>query len=735
MYAAYDQLRRERGEVPTLSTTKKHADGGIIRRERLEEIFMGLYSGSCSKSGTRNELRKRLCPLAEGSLFPAEPAFLESIADAHKKPEVLVVDGSGRMGALQIHKSPVPEKPLTNLDQLVEWFVNQLMRPFQDSDRAIHTVAMVMDHTELVAPGKGTEQYSRSKNKSATRDKWETYILDTYGQTLEQYHGDQYYDPRHTSVDEEEQRFRVEEVDRLLAKASPERMNELMATKRKLLARRPLSKLLKRGQPIPGPFDRLYGDKVRGFPALIRFLVLSAAHDTLACCSLANAQRVIFSGHCLLPEDLLEEDVTDMDDASYLALANRVATTSLLLHNADDLETVEMFLGEKARTRLERERHEVPMHETGLPRLSMLDRERFGHRNGEADQGIYFIIRALEQHLNFQSFLLVSTDTDNIFSGPMFLLERYVMQGGKRMPAIYNDFDSGRGGPNSDPRNICSMRALLAEIQRYMYENVPYVQSRRLRVQQVQDDPSGLTALLQHAKVQPERARHEDALYAAVDSSGTHHLATIGAPEALEYDESVPLEAHFVAMLILAGTDFCKGWYYVGSGSLFDAFCRYSHQCMPLVRRSKKLVDEEGRGILEYEPLSVLRLILYMYVSKRTAAFKGEKRLLEGLQPEEIIEAVVSYQLAKYAGEMELLEKRGVDHFPEKLTAVHSAVAKCLPPTDEMVARLLNANYYLTILSQTGLANIRYRREQFSGYQKRHTDKPMSRSNIRHGYD
>ena len=712
---------------------------------RLREIFTDLAPGSCSKSVTRAELRERLCPRADsgdGGLLPAEPAFMETLADAHYRPEVYCLDGSGAMGCLRIHSPPPKNVAPTEHDlerfssngALVEWFVKQIKGPFASTDRAIHTVVMAMDESELVAPGKGAEQYGRAKGKSSSLDNWTAYVRDTHGQTLEQYHGAAFFDPLYTSVDETERDARVQDVNAAIAAGAGD-LHQLMAKKRKLLARTPLSKLLVRDKPIPGPFERLYGDRVRGRPALLRFLVKSAAADAIVCCYLQRAQRVLISGHCLLPEDLYTSDVVEGRHADYLDFANEVATTPVLLHNPDDLETVELFLGEACREKLERERHEVPMRETGLPRLAVLDPALFGHANGEADQGLYFFVRALSEHLNFQAFELRSVDTDNVFSGPMFLAERYVMAGGKRMPAIYNDFDSHRGGPKSDPRNICAVHALLAAIQRHLYAEVPYFQAYRLREQQVSDSGSGMTALLSHAKVQPERARHEDALYAAVDTSGDHFLEAAGAQDLSCLDKSVPMEAHFVAMMILAGTDFCKGWYFIGASSLFDAFQTYSHQCMPLVRRSTSLLDEEGRGILEYEPRSVLRLVLYMYVTKRVGAFRKRRpEELRTMSAVEIVEAIVRFQLAKYDREMGALEREGVDKLPDDLKAVHSAVAKCIPSTEELVARLLNANYYLAILSQTGLATIRYRREQYAGYKQRAMDKTLSRSNIRHSY-
>ena len=742
MFAAYSDMLAGRAPVPMPSSSAP--EGGPVCAERIEEAFTDLAPGHCSKSGTRSEMRTRLCPRAESytGYTPAEPAFMETLADAHYRPEVYCLDGSGELGSLIIH-TPPSEKAAASPDMLtrfsdcaslVAWYVNKIKAPFSYEDRSIHTVVVATDDAELVAPGKGAEQYGRARGKGDRLGKWEAYVRDVHGQTLEQYHGEAYFDPEHTSVNEEEKAERVRQVNAAIAAGTGD-VHKLMAKKKKLLARTPLSELLQFDRPVPGPFTRLYGDKMRGQPALLRFLNLSATNSFVYGCRLSAAQRVIVSGHGLLPEDLYSKEVLEQrgsTSSAYTELANEVATTPILLHNADDLDTVELFLGDRCRDALERERHEVPLRESGLPRMALLDPAVFGHANGEADQGLYFFIRTLSKHMNFQAFELRSVDTDNCFSGPMFLLERYVMAGGKRLPAIYNDFDSHRGGPNSDPRNICAQHALLATIQRHLYTEVPYFQARRLREQQVQDKPSGMAALLSHRKVQPERARHEDALYAAVDSAADHHLDAVGAPN-VPVDDSVPIEAHYVAMMILAGTDFCKGWYFIGPSSLFDAFRDYSHQCMPLVRRSKQLLDEEGRGVLEYEPVSVLRLVLYMYVSKRVSAFKKREPLT--MNGAEVVEAIVNFQLAKFRHEMHALEHQSMDKMPADLKSLHSAIAKCIPSNEELVARLLNANYYLAILSQTGLAAIRYRREEHSGYRRRAMDKTISRSNIRHSYD
>jgi len=776
--------------VPHNQTRPKEMTEEEKARLGVEKLMKVLRSGTTS--GAKSKMRALLA-----SKIAPEAFYISTECYRIDAPTVSVVDATSLLKKAQVHvvSSRVPMINVGKPDQrpryetcgdLVELPKSEIKHTFKAMrhDGNLNTLVLMTDDMR-VAPAKGAQHYTRSKQSTNDADNYASELMANEHCTIAQKFGDRHYDKGYMFLTEGERAARIAELKAMQPK-TPRILEDIERTTKC----RPLTELLRSDALIPGRFETMMSDRTLGKPAVVRFINKALIFDPKYHLELEVGQRVILCGHGLFPEDLYNDEALDQmiaeeqgkqdpplsAEEAYHRISYRVLHTPVLIFHCEDHSTVEEFFGIEARSTYEQSFEEEdllfpnlrPVVDNPMPRYAVLD--DFMHINGEVDQGAFFMIKKLsELPYNHSSFEYVTSDSDAVLTaGPFFyvkhfmapLKEKKVAQDARiDMPRILNYY-----GTNPAKPQVCDIRLLMTEVTNWT-RKLPYFAAQKLMITQTQEKPKDVFALLRPFAQTPEDSRRADAMIEIADKAANRRLMRVGANKdgrEVELDVTIPICLHTFVALAIHYTDYSRSWPGLGPPKFVDALTNFSEQCMPLVEWSR-LEDPSnpGKKMLQLIPGNALRFILAVTAHGNMAAFntkelrashrkswpKGEKQKqnagtvmayhLPLMSSLEILQTISAFGEEKIEGLESMLR------FPEEclpqdgkvLDSLIKQVSKLPKTTPELAERLSNFQYYLTMLYQTGDRYIRYPEETFHGYDARDPTRPIGPRNMRHAFE
>lgn len=353
-----------------------------------------------------------------------------------------------------------------------------------------HGVIMEFDNDFYVSPAKKTRSTKDRKENEKKQKKLEELINNRYNKTPEQHFNEHFFDRTYTSMTNNEKQVMLEKIknDEKLYKYNKKKIIEIIREKKKYTKYDTLEDLFNDvNNKIPCPFIDLITNKRRGKNEFIRFVVKKLTTDPRYQPDLKLNEFVIFTGHCLLPNDIpkynvpsCHEEIYEMEKKLkynmvgdnekkkydyYMKMYDKTKTTPVIFFKYLDNELFDFFLKDDDNMfksnginndnnnysgnkyyfmdddEQEEEDVEYPrknndydpcpynakkMSKKNQYNIFMLN-QKFENNIGESDNMAFFMINQLYENERFNKFSIYSTDSDVVlFNGPFYLFNFYL---------------------------------------------------------------------------------------------------------------------------------------------------------------------------------------------------------------------------------------------------------------------------------------------------------------------